>query len=205
MPSTILSHQGGVLPLIIKYPNIFDGASLIIGSFIPDLPWFIALFIDSFSERAFHSLGELIIIVPISLLLVIFYKKAISPVLSYFILRKRFRIIIELLGFFGINKYSVLWKKQISGRFIIKAIYSILIGVFSHFLLDLPTHGNIPYLKPFYYGIMPEWFLYKHFTIGIPFFGTIEATNYQILWMLFSIGFGILTLYYMMHIKKRDQ
>ena len=196
MPSSLLSHQGIVLPLKIKFPDKFDGTALFVGSFAPDL----AFYIPSL-EMQLHSLGGLIYTVPVSLVLVILFSKVLLPIVAVLAANGQLGIISRCLVYFGIDDLHFLRKKKFSFRWFVKATYSVLIGVFSHFLLDLPTHGWIPYLSPFYYGTMPEWFLQEYFKLEIPF-RRIEVTNYNILWFLFSIIFGIVALYCMRYIKK---
>ena len=203
MPSSVLSHQGIVLPLKIKCPDRFDGTALCVGSFAPDLAWFASTFLGSFSDRGFHSIGELVYTVPISILLVILFDRVLLPLAAFFARETRLGMISRLLSFLGIDDYQVLRKKRISIKWVVKATYSVLLGIFSHFLLDLPTHGWIPYLRPFYEGEMPRWFLHVH-KLRIPFYGMAEVTNFNLLWFIFSIGFGILALYFMQHMKKHQ-
>jgi hypothetical protein len=202
MPSSVLSHQGIVLPLKIKYPDKFDGTALCVGTFASDLLGVVTIFFGGFTDRAFHSVGELVYTVPISLLLVLFFDKALLPLAALFAGEKRLGVISQTLSFFGVDEYSVLRRKSISLTWLAKATYSVLIGVLSHFLLDLPTHGWIAYLRPFYEGEMPRWFVHEYFKITIPFYNVVKVTNYNILWFAFSVGFGILTLYYMRFMKK---
>lgn len=204
MPSSVLSHQGIVLPLKIKYPDKFDGTALCVGSFAPDLAWFGSMFLGRFSDRGFHSIGELIYTVPISILLVILFDKVLLPLAAFFARETHIGMISQLLSFFGIDDYHILREKRVSIKWLVKATYSVLLGIFSHFLLDLPTHGWIPYLRPFYESEMPEWFLHECFKLEIPFYGMVEVTNFNLLWLFFSIGFGILTLYCIRYMKEHQ-
>lgn len=202
MPASFPSHQGIVLPLKIRYPDKFDGTSLCVGSFAPDLAWFVSVFFQNLPDRGFHSVGELIYTVPISLFLVIIFDKVLLPLAASLAKEEHLGMISQLLAFFGIDEYKVLIRKDISLKWLVKATYSVLLGIFSHFLLDLPTHGCIPYLRPFYDGQMPAWFLYECFKLEIPLYRTVEVRNYDVLWFIFSIGFGILALYCMRYVKK---
>ena len=184
MPSSVLSHQGIVLPLKVRFPDKLDGTALCVGSFAPDLSWFGPTFFGSFPDRGFHSIGELVYTVPISILLVILSDRVLLPLVAFLAKETHLGMISQLLSFFGIDDYHVLRKKRISIKWVVKATYSVLLGIFSHFLLDLPTHGCIPYLRPFYEAEMPEWFLHEY-----SFFGIAEVTNFNLLWFIFSIGF----------------
>ena len=108
---------------------------------------------------------------------------------------------MESLGFH--QEYSKN-KENFSLRWLVKATYSVLAGILSHFLLDLPTHRWIPYLSPFYDGEMPGWFLHKYGELNLPFYGTLGLTNYNLLWILFSIGFGMLALHSICQIRKNQ-
>ncbi|MEM3041008.1 MAG: DUF4184 family protein, partial [Nitrososphaerota archaeon] len=77
MPSALLSHQGIVLPLKIKYPRRFDGTSLCVGSFAPDLAFYVSYF-----QSVFHTIGGLIYTVPLSMLLAILFDKILLPAIS---------------------------------------------------------------------------------------------------------------------------
>ena len=197
MPSSLLSHQGIVLPLKIKYPDKFDGTALCVGSFAPDL----AFFTNSFATQL-HSLDGLVYTVPISLILVIFFDTVLLPSLAFLAAKRQLGAISRFLAYFGVDDLDILREKKYSIKWIVKATYSVLIGIFTHFLLDLPTHAWVPYLRPFYNCVMPEWFLQEYFFIEVPLFRSIKVTNYNILWFLSSMLFGIIALYYLRYIKK---
>jgi hypothetical protein len=76
------------------------------------------------------------------------------------------------------------------------------LGILIHFLLDLPTHGEITYLLPFYDAEMPAWFLQGYGSLNLPFYGVVEVTNYNLLWLLFTLVFGVFALYQLRYIKK---
>jgi hypothetical protein len=204
LPSSILSHQGIVLPLKIKYPEKFDGIALCVGSVAPDLPFILSFFLGSRINRyvLFHSVGGLIYTVPLSLLLVFLFNRFLLPIIAYVASKNRFGPISYLLAFFGFDDFGLVKSMRFSLTWLLKATYSVVIGIFSHFLLDLPTHGYIPYLKPFFSGIMPSWFLIEYSRLNIPFYGIFEVTNYNILWVSFSIILGIIALYNLRYIKK---
>jgi len=204
MPSSVLSHQGIVLPLKIKYPRKFDGTALFVGSFAPDLVWLVSYFYENriAPYDVFHSVGGLIYVVPIALVLVVLFDKVFFPAVGFLASKKSLGFFSQWFAFFGIDEYHVQKRKRISPRWLIKATYSVLIGVLSHFLLDLPTHGEIPYLRPFYDGEMPTWFLSEYSKMDLPIYGVVEVTNYNLLWLFFSVALGILSLYQLRYIKK---
>jgi len=196
MPSSLLSHQGILLPLWIRYPDKFDVVALCVGSFAPDL----AFYLPDMAAQL-HSLGGLLITVPVGLILVLLFSKVLLPTVATSTANGQFGIISKCLAYFGVDDLQYLKKQKVSFDWLVKATYSVLIGIFSHFLLDLPSHGLIPYLRPFYDGMMPQWFLQEHFKIELPF-RQLELTNYNILWLLLSVILGIATLYCMRYIKK---
>ncbi|MDQ1278999.1 MAG: hypothetical protein QG670_259 [Thermoproteota archaeon] len=206
MPSCILSHQGFVLPLKSKYPELFDGIALCIGSFAPDIGILISYFFKfNFNiSNLFHSIGGLIYVIPISLLLIVIFNKALLPALASLILKRPDWPLNNWFAFLVVDEYRAQKKMKLSANWLKKATYSVFIGVFSHFLLDLPTHSQIPYLSPFYYGIMPKWFLEGGSDLKIPFYGNFRVTvNCNLLWITFSIGLAILALYNLRYIAKQ--
>ena len=134
----------------------------------------------------------------------ILFDRIFSPTIVSLVAKKRTWLLNHWLAFFVIDECQVRKKIRYSFDSFIKATCSVLVGVFSHFLLDLPTHGQIPYLAPFYSGTMPEWFLQEHFDLRISFYGNLRATvNYNILWISLSIGFAVLTLHNIRRIAKQ--
>jgi len=206
MPSSVLSHQGIVLPLKIKYPKKFDGTALCVGSFAPDLAFLVSYFQRNHAtpHSIFHSVGGLIYIIPFSILLVILFDKALLPAASTLDRSTRYGLLSKWLAFFGVDECQVLKRKKITLEWFVKATYSVLLGVLSHFLLDLLTHGQILYLSPFYAGAMPEWFLHEHVKLNIPFYDTINIANWHRLWFFFSVAFASLALHNMRYIRKNQ-
>jgi len=202
MPSAVLSHQAAVLPIKIKWPEKFDGTSLCMGSLVPDFQWFISPFYAGLTERTFHSIGDMVYIVPLSLVLVILFDKNLLPAASFLASNNHLGLVSRCLAFFGVDEWHVLKNKKLSARWLVKAIYSIILGILTHFLLDLPTHSQITYLLPFYEAEMPPWFSFEYTKINLPLFGVWEATNYNLLWFLFTVVCGLLTLYQLRYIKK---
>jgi len=202
MPLGVLAHQGVVLPLKIKFTNRFDGTALCVGSFIPDLEWVISMFYAGIAPRTFHFVGELVYIIPVSLLLVVLLDKKMIPAAASLAKNRRLGLLSQGLAFFDVDEYYVLKTKTLSLHWLVKATYSVLVGVLSHFLLDLPTHSSITYLRPFYDGVMPEWFLYGHMRFNLPFYSVVCVANYNIIWLIFPVAFTVLTLYCMQYMKK---
>ena len=202
MPSSILSHQAAVLPLKIKWPEKFDGTSLCVGSLAPDLQWFLSLFYAGVTERTFHSIGDMIYIFPLSLVLVVLFDKVLLPATSYFANGNHLGVFSKCLAFFGVDEWYILKRKRFTARWLVKASYSVILGILIHFLLDLPTHSQITYLLPFYDAEMPAWFLQEYIMLSLPFYGVVEVTNYNLLWLLFTVVFGVLGLYQLRYIKK---
>jgi hypothetical protein len=202
MPSSVLSHQAPVLPLKIKWPKKFDGTSLCVGSFAPDFEWFLSLFNIGVAERTFHSIGEMVYIFPLSLVLVVLLDKVLLPAASFFARNNRLGLFSKCLSFFGVDEWHVLKTKKMDARWLVKASYSFVVGVLSHFLLDLPSHGQISYLEPFYSAEMPTWFLHEYARLELPLFGIEKVTIYNLLWLAFTVVFGVVALYQLRYIKK---
>ena len=202
MPSSVLSHQAPVLQLKIKWPKKFDGTSLCVGSFAPDFEWFLSLFNIGVAERTFHSVGEIVYIFPVSLVLVVLLDKVLLPSASFFARNNRLGLFSRCLSFFGVDEWHVLKTKKMNTRWLVKASYSFIVGVLSQFLLDLPSHDQITYLEPFYRAEMPTWFLHEYARLELPLFGIEEVTIYNLLWLVFTVVFGVIALYQLRYIKK---
>ena len=83
MPSAIFSHQAPGLVLKIKYPDKFDGTALCISTFVPDLTALIDFFLPFTLRGISHSfLGLIYYTIPLTLLLVLLFRKNILPYLS---------------------------------------------------------------------------------------------------------------------------
>ena len=202
MPSSFLSHQAPVLWLKTKWPKRFDGTSLCVGSFAPDYEWVLSLFNVGVPERKFHTVGELVYLLPVSLALIVFLDKVFLPAASYSVMNNRLGPLSRLLSFFGVDEWHVLKTKKINAQWLVKALYSFLLGVLTHFLLDLPSHSAITYLEPFFSAEMPAWFLYEYGKISLPIFGFEDVTNFNLVWLVLSILFGVIALYQLRTIKK---
>ncbi|MEM2144302.1 MAG: DUF4184 family protein, partial [Candidatus Jordarchaeaceae archaeon] len=191
-----------VLPLKIKKPKWFDGTGLVVGSFVPDLKWFLTLLFKDLPIRSLHSIGDTIYMVPFSLVLVVILDKVLFPTASFLASKNRLSLISNCLSYFGVDEWHLQRNKELSVKWFVKTSSSIIIGVLSHFMLDLPTHGQITYLQPFYTAEMPAWFLIEYSKLNLPLLGEWEVTNYNLLWLLFSFMFALLALYQLRYIKK---
>jgi hypothetical protein len=196
MPATIFSHQSVVLPLKIRYPQLFDCTALCIGSMMPDLDLLLP------GYRIFHALESLVILLPLALVFVILFDNVLAPRIAV-VARRNHRIVVaRFLRYFGMDALAVLQSKRVTLHWLIKATYSVLIGILSHFLLDLPTHHWISYLRPFFDGPMPLWFLQSYGFVNIPVFGMFAVTRARVLQWVFSVGFGLVALYCLRYMKK---
>jgi len=202
LPSAILSHQAIVLPFKVKWPEKFDGTGLCVGSFVPDLQWFLSPFIAELPSRTFHSLGELVYLVPLSLVFVILLDRVVFPVAAYLAGGNRLGLVSRCLAYFGVDEWYLQKRKKLTARWLVVTSYSVVLGVLTHFLLDLPTHRRITYLLPFYEAEMSAWFLTEYATLNLPLLGAWEVTHYNLLWLLFTVALGPLTLLELRYIKK---
>jgi hypothetical protein len=197
LPVTVFSHQSIVLPLKIRYPQLFDGTALCIGSMMPDLD----LVLPGF--RAFHALESVVLLLPLALLFVFLFDTQLAPYIALTAQQPRPGRIARLLMYCGMDTWSLLAAKRFSFRWLFRASYSAIIGILSHFLLDLPTHHWITYFRPFFEGPMPAWFLHSLGFVTIPFYGDFSITRARVLQWVFSVGLGLVTLYCLRYMKKQ--
>ena len=185
-----------MLPLKIWYPQTFDGTALCIGSMIPDLDLLVP------GKRIFHTLESLIILLPLTYVGVILFNTLLAPRLALIAQRSHQGRIGQILAYCGLETWDVLASKRFTARWFTRATYSAVIGMFSHFLLDLPTHDWFSYLRPFMDSPMPPWFLYSYGFVNVPVIGSFAVTRARILWWGLTIGLGVTTLYCLRYMKK---
>ena len=118
MPAFLLSHQGIVLPLKMRFPKRFDGTALCVGSFAPDVGFIVSNFQINYGTPyyLFHSIGGLVYTVPISLFLVLLFDRVFFPITAFLAKQERFTPLSQLLRFFGFDEYDILRNKKISAR-----------------------------------------------------------------------------------------
>ena len=111
------------------------------------------------------------------------------------------------MRYLGIDKFENLKKKKFNKKFFIVGIYSALIGGLTHLLLDLPAHENIELFFPLILQ-SPEILLYSIMDYGTFSIGQIELDGnirvYDLIWLIETVVFLIITLYLLRYIKKQD-
>lgn len=132
MPLTFLAHQVPVLPLKLRWPTIFDGTALVIGSMAPDL-----LFVLRGSDLAVdaHAVPtQLWLVAPLTVLLTILTKRVIAGVLGPH---------LPDAGRFRLRDYGRLsaWTVPRTPQRWAVLVISALIGCYSHLVLDSFTHN----------------------------------------------------------------
>lgn len=177
---------------------MFDGTALCIGSMIPDLDLLLP------GYRIFHALESLVILLPLALVFVILFDKIFAPRIAGAANSNQRTVFVRLLCYCGVDAFAVLKSKRFTPRWLVRATYSTVIGILSHFLLDLPTHHWISYLRPFFDGPMPSWFLQSYGFVNTPVFGMVAVTRARVLQWVFSVGFGLVALYGLRYMKKHQ-
>ena len=206
MPSGLFSHQAPALILKVKYPKKFDGTALCIGTIIPDINVLFNPF-SPFNFRNFtHSLlGLITLVIPLTIFLTIIFSMNIGPFLAK--IAKKNSVIYKPMRYLGIDKLDNLKKKKIDKRFFLVSFYSALIGGLTHLLLDLPAHENIELFFPIILQ-SPEILLYTFIDFGTISIGSTQIerklTVYGIIWIIETVVFFIIALYYLRHIKRQD-
>jgi hypothetical protein len=165
---------------------------------IPDLDLFLP------GYRVFHALDSLLILLPLALVFVLLCDKFLAPRIASTARSSHRNLIARILRYFGMDALGVLVSKRVTLHWRIRATYSAFIGVLSHFLLDLPTHRWITYLRPFFDGPMPDWFLHFYGFVDIPLYGVFAVTRTRVLQWVFSIVFGVITLFCLRYMKTHQ-
>ncbi|MFX0178231.1 MAG: DUF4184 family protein [Candidatus Hodarchaeota archaeon] len=207
MPSSIFSHQAPALLIKMKYPRKIDGTALCISTFIPDLGFLLDPFISFPSRNISHSfLGILLWTVPLTILFTILFSKYCGPAISEYARKDGF--LPNQFKYFGLDKWNKLKFKSFNKRFYFVAFYSAIIGGLTHLLLDLPSHENIELFFPWLLLKSPDFLLIPLIDYGVISIGQDQLhavfTIYQLIWILETIVFWILSLYLLRYMKKND-
>ena len=198
MPSAIFSHQAPGLVLKIKYPDKFDGTALCISTFVPDLTALIDFFLPFTLRGISHSfLGLIYYTIPLTLLLVLLFRKNILPYLSQ--VAKNEGRLSKSLNYLGIDAWDKLKNKKYDRKSLVIAIYSAFIGGLTHLLLDLPSHEYIELFFPWVIFQSPKLLLYS-----IGQWQNYNLTIYDLIWIIESLITLVLTVYFLRYIKKNN-
>jgi hypothetical protein len=211
VPSAFLSHQGIILPLKTRFPEKFDGTALVFGSMMVDFEYVILEIMKFLSVDAVIPLGHSFVgifswVLPISIFCSFLFSRWIGPAIASIVQKIENGHVI--LSYFGFDQLRLLKLKRFSFRWLWMSFYSALLGALSHLLLDLPSHEYIPWFHPF---LLLETFdfmkieiaNYGTLTIG-PISWKLNLTIYNLIWLLESIIFAIVCLYYLRKIKSED-
>jgi hypothetical protein len=198
MPSGIFSHQAPGLALKIKYPNKFDGTALLISTFVPDITILIDFFLPFTLRVVSHSLlGLIYYTIPITLLLTMLFRKRIFPFLAR--VARNEGTLAKSLTYLGIESWDKLKNKRYNRKSIIIAIYSAIIGGFTHLLLDLPAHKIVELFYPFAILQNPDFLLYS-----LTQWQSYNLTVYELIWIIETLIGLILAVYFFRYIKKKS-
>jgi len=196
MPSAIFSHQAPVLILKIKYPEKFDGTALCISTFAPDLTALIDPFLPFTLRGISHSfLGLLYYTLPLTLLLVVLFRRKILPYLSQ--IAKKDGKLSKPLNYLGIDDWDNLKNKKYDRKSLIIIIYSAIVGGFTHLLLDLPSHEYIELFFP--------WVILQNHQIllySLVQWQSYNLTIFDLIWIIESLITLVITIYFFRYIKK---
>jgi len=207
MPSAIFSHQAPALLIKMKYPSKIDGTAISLSTLIPDLGFLLEPFISFPSRNISHSLlGILVWTLPLTIIFTILFSKYVGPIISEY--AKKDEFLPNQLKYFGIDEWNNLKLKNFDKRFYIITFYSAIIGGLTHLLLDLPSHENIELFFPWLILKSPDFLLIPIVDYGFISIGQnqIKATFtvYQLIWILETVVFWILTLIILRYIKTHN-
>ncbi|MCP9766662.1 DUF4184 family protein [Lacihabitans sp. LS3-19] len=157
MPFT-LSHVVAVLPFRHQVRKYFSISGLIMGSMAPDFEFFLRNTLYGIWGHTFK--GIFFFDLPISILLCLIFHYWVRDKLILFspnFIKSRF---IDYLGFD--------WTDYLKSH-LIKVIFSVLVGILTHFVWDNITHEP-NYVSPFYLSFLSENLYFKNFSMPVYLF-----------------------------------
>ncbi|TWF45321.1 uncharacterized protein DUF4184 [Chitinophaga polysaccharea] len=174
MPFTI-SHAAIVAPLTYAPRKYLSATGLIVGSMVPDFLYFI--FLNPYFNLGHLWWGIFVYDIPLALLLSYLYHHRVKPVLLPYLPQW---ISSRLSPFQGFN-----WHRYFRQHYFV-VIYSIILGVLTHFFLDAFTHEH---------GFFVRWwpFLQQNITV----FGHTIQTWYGMQYLTSIAGLLILLLVFL--------
>lgn len=200
-----------MLPLKTRFPEKFDGTALVFGSVMVDFEYVIIEILKYISIDATIPLGHSFVgifawVIPISIFCSFLFSRLIGPTTASIV--QKLEKGRGIFSYFGFDQFHYLKLKRYSFRWLWISFYSSLIGAFSHLLLDLPSHEYIPWFHPFLLletldFMKIEIANYGNLAIG-PITWRLNLTIYNLIWLVESLVFGILCLYYLRTIKRED-
>ncbi len=199
MPPAIFSHQGFVLPLKMRSPERFDGTALCVGAAIPDIMILVTKLLNNeYYHYINHSLLAFIWLVPLTVIFTILLSRYIMPWISKILPKLGF---LEKIGiFFGLDDWYLLKNKKFTTKWLVIAIYSAIIGIASHLMMDLLGHYVNPIYMPFQpFSYLPAWFSESTWVL----FGQTR-TNSDAVFLIMTIIFGYFSLVWLRIIKKEN-
>ena len=150
MPFTT-AHIVAILPLRKYSPHFFSTSGLVIGSMVPDFEYFIRM---TLYGHYGHTLdGIFIFDIPLGLLLYIIFHEIIRlPTITY--LPSYFYNRIEKSVYLD-------WRPHFLKNFL-KIIFSIFIGIMTHFVWDSFTHDEEYFLAKFVPVLLQDFNVFGH-------------------------------------------
>src|SRR4051812_8093084 len=128
MPFTFLAHQAPVIPLKTRWPRLFSGTALVVGSMAPDLHYFLFQTLD---PRPSHSvIGQFYYCLPLTLAIILLLNRVVAAPLAAH---------LPDGGSFHLRDLRAL-AAPMSMQEWLRAADSALLGSFSHIFLDAFTH-----------------------------------------------------------------
>ena len=203
MPFAFPSHQGLIAPLWRRWPGFFDVPAMFIGAAMPDVvDGVIGAMRGHFGQGVGHSLIALpLLCIPGGLLLWIFALLASRPL-----------GMSQGRGFFGRiwnAGVKALHESPGEGGGLLRAvrvIFSMGVGVFSHLVFDLISHGGFVWLYPWMpkTKIFPAWWYITWTEVSLPGYKEHYPIGpHFLVWIILGV-LGIILLFYP-YIRQRKQ
>lgn len=171
MPATFPSHQGLIAFLWRRWPGRFDVRALCVGAAMPDIVDALLVVVRGrFGQGLGHSLlGAVVLGIPLGLLLWIGLHRAVRRLVP-----RSGDAVADRLWNAGLAVLAEGPGSAALRRTWRRVVGCLALGVASHLLYDLVSHGGFPWLLPWVpkIRIYPDWWYDVWFSIPRPWRGS---------------------------------
>lgn len=202
MPFAFPSHQGLIAPLWRRWPTLFDVPALFIGAAMPDV---IDGLIGAFRGHLGQGLGHSLIALPLLCVpggLALWWLAHVAGRHLRTWKRDNFWARAWNAGLTSVQSSPVPGTRS---RQVARVVLSMGLGVFSHLVFDLISHGGFVWFYPWMpkTKIFPSWWYIVWTEASVPGYRQYAIGPHFLMWIFLGIV-GIVLLFYPYR-RKQDR